>query len=174
MPRNNHYIWLQVSFHPFRDDYFIPSLFKFLVPLSSFPLVMPLYLTLLSKYSKPDKFNTSIKPLASIFVLSVSSCLPQRQVFLLSKQGQRCHDALDPVSSRFRSLSCSSFFPSFASFRFSLARKCHLYIIFPRPHILLCVSFRALPLSFPFPSHLSSNLSKLSFCSHQIFWHCFL
>lgn len=101
---------------------------------------MPLYLTLLSKYSKPDKFNTSIKPLASIFVLSVSSCLPQRQVFLLSKQGQRCHDALDPVSSRFRSLSCSSFFPSFASFRFSLAhtRMPPLHYLPSTTHSSLC------------------------------------
>lgn len=72
-----YYIWLEGSLLPLQDDYLMPSLFRFLVPLPSQPLMMP-PLLYWENYSKADIANTSVKPYPSVFMLSLSSSLPQR------------------------------------------------------------------------------------------------
>ena len=99
----------QVFKHAPKSYYFVPSLFKLLILLSSFTfLIHPLF-TLLQKYSKPDIINTSIKSHASLFKATMPSLMPQRNNCFYSPIKSTHCDALDPVPFSFSSLSFRNF-----------------------------------------------------------------
>lgn len=151
-----YYIWLEGSLLLLWDGYFIPSLFRFLAPLSSLPLMMPsLYC---DKYSKADIVNTSVKPYPSTFMSSLPSSLPQRNPTVMRW-------ILPPPPIAFSPEAISSYFLDLS---WSMLPQHDLLWL----HILLCFPFS--PYLFHYlPSQLSLNLLKSSFCFHQIYKRCF-